>query len=84
MLLKGVLLGLRQFLSIENALKMTRNAFCFTLKALFVLKLFRFLSWRFGHIKKRLDWKGQVNFEIYDITSEANNSNTHTTQCLKK
>ena len=55
MLLKDVLLGLRQFLSIENALKMTRNAFCFTLKALFVLKIFRFLSWRFGHIEKRLD-----------------------------
>ena len=36
----------------ESSLKMMKNAFYFILKALFVLKLFRFLSWLFGHIEK--------------------------------
>ena len=39
--------------------------FHFPLKTLFVLKMFRFLSWHFGHVKKRLDYKYQVNFKIY-------------------
>ena len=42
--LKGALSGLRQFLAIETALKMMKNAFYFTSKALFVLKIFSFLS----------------------------------------
>ena len=42
---KGALQGLRQFLITENPLKMIlKNAFYFTLKALFVLKIFKFLS----------------------------------------
>ena len=28
------------------------NAFYFILKALFVLKMFKFLSWFFGHVEK--------------------------------
>ena len=36
--------GLRQFLIIESPLKIMKNAFYFTLKALFVLKIFKFLS----------------------------------------
>ena len=43
-LLKGALEGLRQFLVTESPLKMMKNAFYFTLKALFVLKLLKFLS----------------------------------------
>ena len=35
---------LRQFLAIAGPLKMMKNAFSFTAKALFVLKLFNFLS----------------------------------------
>ena len=31
-----------------------KNAFYFILKALFVLKIFRFLSWPFGHVKNDL------------------------------
>ena len=31
---------------------MVKNAFSFTLKALFVLKIFEFLSWFFGHVEK--------------------------------
>ena len=41
---KGALSGLRQFLATESPLKMMKNAFYFTSKALFVLKIFKFLS----------------------------------------
>ena len=37
---------------IESPLKVTKNAFYFILKALFVLKIFKFLSWLFGHVGK--------------------------------
>ena len=52
---KGALSDLRKFLAIESPLKMMKNAFYFTLKALFLLKLFTFLSWLFGHVAKRRD-----------------------------
>ena len=52
---KGVLSGLRQFLTTESPLKMMKNAFYFTSEALFVLKIFKFLSRLFGHVSKRLD-----------------------------
>ena len=52
---KGALSGLRQFLAAESPLKIIRNAFHFTLKALFVLKTFKFLSCFFGHVSKRFD-----------------------------
>ena len=41
---KGALSCLRQFLATKSALKLIKNAFYFTLKALFVLKIFKFLS----------------------------------------
>ena len=41
---KGTLLGLIQFLSTESPLKMMKSDFYFTLKAIFVLKIFEFLS----------------------------------------
>ena len=37
---------------IERPLKMMKNAFYFILNALFVLKIFKFLSWLFGHVEK--------------------------------
>ena len=37
---------------IESPLKMMKNAFYFILKALLVLKIFKCLSWLFGHIEK--------------------------------
>ena len=50
------------------------NAFYFTLKALFILKMFKFLSWLFGHVE---------NFEIYDVTAWLTmNFNTHIAQYL--
>ena len=45
----------REFLFIffnESPLKIMKNAFYFILKALFVLRIFRFLSWHFGHVEK--------------------------------
>ena len=41
--LKDVLSGLRQFLATESPLRMVKNAFYLTLKALFVIKIFTFL-----------------------------------------
>ena len=42
--LKGTLSCLRQFLAIESPLKIMKHAFYFSSKALFVLKIFKFLS----------------------------------------
>ena len=36
--------GLRQYLTTENLLKIMKNAFYFTLKALVILKILKFLS----------------------------------------
>ena len=67
---------------------MTKNAFCFMLKAFFVLDIFLsifiFLSRVFGYIEKHLDKKSMVNFKIYDVTDwTTNNYNTHIAQYLK-
>ena len=40
--IKGEFSGLRQNLATESPLKMMKNAFHFTLKSLFVLKIFKF------------------------------------------
>ena len=61
---------------IESPLKMMKNVFYFVLKALFVLKIFKFLSRHFDHV-------GKVIFKIHDATTWfTNNYNTHTTQYL--
>ena len=36
----------------DSPSKMMKNAFYFILKALFVLKIFKFLSWVFAHVEK--------------------------------
>ena len=83
--LKGSLWGLRQFLTTESPLKNMKNACYFTLKALFVLKIFKFLSWLFSHVEKRLYQKYKVNFKIYDVkTRLTNNSNARIVQYLTK
>ena len=46
-----------------------RNAFYFTLEALFILKIVKFLSLLLGNIEKQLDYKDKVNFNIYDVTN---------------
>ena len=46
-----------------------KNVFYFTLKAFFVFKIFKFLSWLQGQVGKQLDMKDKVNFKNYDITT---------------
>ena len=41
---RSALSGLRQFLATESPLKIMKNAFYFTSKAFFILKIFKFLS----------------------------------------
>ena len=53
--IKNALSGLRKFLATESPLKMMKNVFYFISKALFVLKIFKFLSWLSGHVSERLD-----------------------------
>ena len=36
----------------KSPLKMTKNVFYFILKALFVLRIFKFLCWHFGHVEE--------------------------------
>ena len=84
-LLKGALESLRPFLMTESPLKMMKNAFYFTLKALFVFKIFKFLLWLFGHVQKTARLERYVNFKTHDVTTWlTNNFNTHITQYLKK
>ena len=53
--IKGALSGLKQISLTETSLEMKKNVFYFTLKALLVIKIFKFLSWIFDHIEKRFD-----------------------------
>ena len=64
---------------------MMKNALYFTSQALFVLKIFKFLSWIFGHVAKRLDKKDQVNLKFYDVIAWlTNNRNTYVAQYFEK
>ena len=66
---------------IEIPLKMIKNAFYLTSGALFVLKIFKFLSWPFGHVAERLDKKDKVNSKFYGVTAcLTNNCNRHIAQ----
>ena len=40
------------FTSMKSPLKLRKNAFHFILKAVFVLEIFKFLSWLFGYVGK--------------------------------
>ena len=52
--------------------------------ALFVLEIFKFLSWLFGYVEKQLDKKAMANFKIYNIKNWArNNCNTHIAQIAR-
>ena len=53
------------------------------LKALLVLKIFKFLCRLIGHIEKGLDQKDKFNFKIYDVTTWLANNNTHIAHYLK-
>ena len=61
-----------------------KNGFYFTSKALFVLKIFKFLPWLFNHVAKRLEKKDKVNFKFYVTAWLANSHNTHNAQYFEK
>ena len=62
---------------------MIKNAFYFILKDLFILKLFKYLSWIFGLVEKKAYMKDNFNFEFYDETAWlTKNYNTHFAQYL--
>ena len=48
---------------------MMNNGFYLILKAFFVLKIFKFLSWLFGYAEQWNDEKDKINFKIYDVTT---------------
>ena len=65
-------------------LKIIKNTSYFILKALFVLKIFKFLFWRFGNEEKNGRIR-KTNFKIYDLTTWLTNDyNTHIVQYLIK
>ena len=47
----------------KSPLKMMKNAFYFILKALFILKIFKFLSWLFRHVEKTTWLERQGSFQ---------------------
>ena len=51
-----------------------KNAFYFTLKALFVLEIFTFWSRLFGYVENQFDKKAKINFKNYDVTGRAINN----------
>ena len=64
-----------------KSFKNDEKTFYFTLKALFVLKITKFMFWLFGHVVKRLDYKDNLHFKICDvITWLTNNCNAHIDQ----
>ena len=72
-------------MGVWKSFRMTKNAFYFTLKAIFILKIFEFLPWLFDSVEKRRDWKDKVNFKIYEVATWLKNSyTTHIAQYLKK
>ena len=63
-----------------------KNAFYFILflKALFVIKIFKFLSRIFGHVGKMAWLKDKAKFRIHDVaTWLKNNYNPHIAQNLR-
>ena len=76
--------GSWQFWAAESPLKVMTNAFYFTSKALFVFKMYKFLSWLFGQVTKLLDKKDKINFKFYNVTAWlTNNCNIHNAQYLE-
>ena len=84
---KDALSGLRQFLATENSLRMIKNAFYFTLKALFVTRYLNFcldflVMWKNGLIRrpnlvnKQLQYKYWLISQLVKSTSQWNYSQT--------
>ena len=57
----------------------------FFLKALSVFKIFKFLTWPFGHVEKKALLKRKFDFKIHDVTTWlTNNYNKQFAQYLTK
>ena len=54
----------------ESSLRTMKNALYFTLKTLFVLKIFKFLSWVFGHVGKTASL-GMIRLTSKFMTSQS-------------
>ena len=67
---RAALSDLRQFLAIETPLRMMKNAFYFTLKSLFVLKIFKFLSWLLVIYKNGLIRKISLIVKIFNLVNK--------------
>ena len=75
---KGALSSLRQFLATKSPIKMMKNAFCFTVKIIFDLEIFRLFFWILSHVGKLLQQRAKTNFKLYDVTNWIkSNHNTH-------
>ena len=83
-IIKSALSCLRQFLATEKRLKMTKNAFYFTLKSFFVLKIFKFLSSIFGYLEKQVDQKDKVNVKFYDVITWETDIAIHTLPSISR
>ena len=56
-----------------------------TSNAPFLLKIFKFLSWLFNHVTKRLDKKDKFNLNFYEVTAWlTNHCSTQIAQYLEK
>ena len=53
----------------DSPSKIRKNAFYFILKALFVLKMFKPLSWLFGHVEKTA-WSEKIRLISKFMTSQ--------------
>ena len=68
-----------------KSLKIDEKCFYFISKALFILKIFKFLPWLWWKMKKQLDWKENFHFEVHDVTIWlTNNYNANIAQYLTK
>ena len=84
--IKGALASLTQILETQSPLKMMKNAFFFTFKALLLFMIFKILNCCFECLVIKTTWlKDKANFNFYDVTAWlTNNYNTHIDQYLKK
>ena len=63
-IIKGAVSGIGQFLRTEKLWKLMKNSpYFIILKALFSLKIFKFLSWFFGHVEKMIWLERKTKFE---------------------
>ena len=61
-----------------------KNAFCFILKALLLVRYLNFYPYFLVNVGKRLDNKAKVNFQNYDVINWKINFNAHNVQCIRQ